>query len=401
MEFERALFRIHQRTLYSDSVRKVRLSLEGLLPPILGALIVCLAVLHTEYVGQARCLPGALRRAGLWNATSDSAWLPDDVLLYLTLVEGDELSDLTLRMGSGPEPTDKTSAWTSPAGGVVVAAEKNATGPSWRGAQAYVDPARVIGSYRFALDREMVVMKQSVLEKHGFQVHNVSISESCLDKSRFLFYALPLFEGWDGIVINELAYSLRTRGYLERLEDGKEVETWSWSAEQVDGPSPVEGRSIMVSFFRKVAILTRAGIAFILISAVTGFFIRVAVNGSAVLMFPIAMASNSFGSSSERMSLNVLQRSFPWVGVHVEVLRRGGRPLWPLFRSHLAFLFIQSFAYLSCNLAWRFMLYRKSSPEGFEERIFSLCSVIELFNLIFVRSSASAAIYPRLMAASV
>ena len=34
-------------------------------------------------------------------------------------------------------------------------------------------------------------------------------------------------------------------------------------------------------------------------------------------------------------------------------------------------------AYLSCNLAWRFLVYRKSSPEGFEENIFSLCSMIE------------------------
>eukprot|EP00933_Yihiella_yeosuensis_P035197 TRINITY_DN28682_c0_g1_i1.p1 TRINITY_DN28682_c0_g1~~TRINITY_DN28682_c0_g1_i1.p1 ORF type:complete len:238 (-),score=21.53 TRINITY_DN28682_c0_g1_i1:91-711(-) len=101
------------------------------------------------------------------------------------------------------------------------------------------------------------------------------------------------------------------------------------------------------------------------------------------------------------MSMNALARSFPWVGVHVEVLRRSGRSLWPLFRAHCSFLFIQSFAYLSCNLSWRFLLYRKSSPEGFEEGIFSLLSGVELFNLIFVRSAGSAKLFPRCVACSV
>merc|ERR1712039_894414 len=68
-------------------------------------------------------------------------------------------------------------------------------------------------------------------------------------------------------------------------------------------------------------------------------------------------------------------------------------------RSHLVFLLFQCFAYLSCNLAWRFILYRKSSPEGFEEKIFCLCSVLELFALVFVRTVSSAAVFPKLVSA--
>eukprot|EP00415_Alexandrium_ostenfeldii_P000548 UN0548 len=113
-------------------------------------------------------------------------------------------------------------------------------------------------------------------------------------------------------------------------------------------------------------------------------------------MFPIALIAQTIGVDSGRMSMGVLTRSFPWIGVHVEVLRRGNRPLWPLFRSHLLFLFVQTSAYLSCNLAWRFVLYRKSAPEGFEERIFSFCSVLELYNLIFVRSVGSSTVFPKL-----
>merc|ERR1711972_319947 len=96
------------------------------------------------------------------------------------------------------------------------------------------------------------------------------------------------------------------------------------------------------------------------------------------------------------LPVNVLMRTFPWIGVYVHTLRQAGRPLTPLFRSHLVFLLFQCFAYLSCNLAWRFILYRKSSPEGFEERVFSFCSTLELFNLIFVRSTSTVAVFPKL-----
>ena len=70
------------------------------------------------------------------------------------------------------------------------------------------------------------------------------------------------------------------------------------------------------------------------------------------LMFPLALTAQYFGMSNSRMSLNVLARSFPWIGIHVDVLRTGGRRMWPLFRSHMLFLLIQSFVpgrFQSCN----------------------------------------------------
>merc|ERR1711972_918674 len=109
----------------------------------------------------------------------------------------------------------------------------------------------------------------------------------------------------------------------------------------------------------------------------------------------MAIIGQATGQSMGRMSVAALTRSFPWIGVHVEVLRRAGKPLWPLFRSHMVFLLLQSFAYLACSLAWRVIFYRKSSPEGFEERVFSFCSVLELYLLIFVRTASSAVIFPK------
>lgn len=396
MEFERALFRIHQRTLYSDSLRPVRLQAERGLPWALAILSISLALLHFDYVGQARCLPVALQRAGLWNATLSAPNLPDDVLLALTVVEGDEILPISLHMADNVAALQPKAPVVLRGIGLRLRVE-NTTEVA---VPVPPDTMGVIASYKFALDRELILMRPAMFQSHNFKVHNISLPERCLAPSRVLSESFRFFDAFDGVIINELAYTFRDRGYLERItpDGGVEIESWAWTAEQVEAASPHLGRGILAAASRKVLILLKAGITVLLISSLTGFFIRVAVNGSAVLMFPMAaIAQRVGGANTGRMSLGVLIRSFPWIGVHVEVLRRAGRPLWPLFRSHMVFLFLQSFAYLSCNLAWRFILYRKSSPEGFEERIFSFCSVLELYNLVFVRTVNSAAVFPKLV----
>merc|ERR1719491_417293 len=81
MEFERALFRIHQRSLESEDLRAARLRAERLAPWAFAALLGFLSLVHPSYVGQARCLPEALERAGLWNTTSGAPALPEDAVL--------------------------------------------------------------------------------------------------------------------------------------------------------------------------------------------------------------------------------------------------------------------------------------------------------------------------------
>eukprot|EP00913_Durusdinium_trenchii_P010474 g9821.t1 len=118
--------------------------------------------------------------------------------------------------------------------------------------------------------------------KHHFEIHNISVTSNCLVPFGPLADAFHLFDAWDGLVINELAYSLRSRGYLERL-DGAEsvVEVWAWSADQVESPLQA---SFLGCLFRKIMILLSAVMSFCLISAITGLFIRIAVHGSAVYL---------------------------------------------------------------------------------------------------------------------
>mmetsp|Transcript_57182 Transcript_57182/g.165697 ORF Transcript_57182/g.165697 Transcript_57182/m.165697 type:complete len:557 (-) Transcript_57182:46-1716(-) len=410
MEFERALFRIHQHALHADRLRPIRISAETWLPRMWVVLVICLATLHSNYVGQAHCLPAALKHAGLWNTSSDQPSLPEDVLLSLVVTAGDELLDtgISLHQDVTPGTRTKMSNIKAAPGFSVASANASAflsrnkgdSSASRRALRAAImpDPSAVLVSYKFALDREVIALRKSVFEAHNFEIRNVSVSESCLMPWRTFGELMTFFGALDTLIINELAYTFRSRGFLERVHGDVELESWAWSAEQVEAASPEEGRSLPPALVRKMRLLLRAVITYIMISAMSGFFIRVAVNGAAVMMFPMALCLQAEGGGS-RISVGVLIRSFPWIGIHVEVLRRAGRSAWPLFKSHLAFLFFQSFAYMSCNLALRFMLYRKSSPEDFEEKMFSLCSLLELFNLIFVRTVNSATVFPKLVSA--
>eukprot|EP00927_Polykrikos_kofoidii_P016737 TRINITY_DN17582_c0_g1_i2.p1 TRINITY_DN17582_c0_g1~~TRINITY_DN17582_c0_g1_i2.p1 ORF type:complete len:506 (+),score=68.42 TRINITY_DN17582_c0_g1_i2:20-1537(+) len=388
--------------LDSDSMRVVRTLAERWMPVVVVISTISLIVMHRNYVAVSRCLPPALQRVGLWNFTSNQPVVGNDTVLFVSVVpewavqkwEKQEDSQNTATQNKTSRGGDGTVRIVGNSGFRV--ADENVT-VLGTGSGPKVGPEHIIASYKFAFDREIVTMRQAVFEGHHFPIRNVTIKDSCVTSSGLMRELFRLFDVYDNVIINELAYTFRSRGYMERFSGGTKIEAWAWSAEQVETASPQERQSILATLVQKMFLLAKSIFGFVLTSAVTGFFIRVAVNGSAVLMFPLAIIASRYGSN--RFSIGLLTRSFPWIGVHTEVLRRGNRPLFPLFRSHLIFMFMQSFAYLSCNLAWRFVLFRKSSPVGFEENIFSFFSIMELFNLLFVRSVDSTVVFPKLATA--
>lgn len=321
--------------------------------------------------------------------------------MLLAVTSGDELLDggVTLHMDEVQETVPRASAEA-----VLAKSDNSSLAASKVFADITPDPKSVVVAYKFGSDRELVMLNADVFRQHQFRAVNVTVSESCIAPFSLASVVVRFFDGLDTIIINELAHTFRSRGFLERLEDfglGAHVtESWVWSKEQVDVSAPAGGSPLLDALAYKMQVMLKACVTFMMVSSITGFFIRVAVNGSAVLMFLIASCGQTCGIRLARVSPRVLTRSFPWIGVHVEVLRRAGRDPGPLFRSHLSFLFFQSFAYLSCNLAWRFIFYRKSSPQDFEEEIFSTCLVLELFNLIFCRTVNSARVFPKLATGS-
>merc|ERR1712194_238878 len=113
-----------------------------------------------------------------------------------------------------------------------------------------------------------------------------------------------------------------------------------------------EGRSFYANLVRKLQLLLRSVFTFLLLSSLIGFFVRVVVTSFSLLAFPLALLAEGWGLRLSDAPLRALMRSFPWIGVQVEVLRRAGRPVGPMLKAQLLFLAFQYFSYISCKLAW-------------------------------------------------
>jgi len=398
MELERALFRIHQRSIESEELGALRLRVGRVLPAAFVVLACCLVCAHGRYVGRSRCLPEALRRAGLWNSTSDTPTLPEESLGEASIGAVDKKlveKWAENRPGGGEDavaailegrPPDTSAAIPAPLPGATKGQEKT------------------LASYTFVFDRELLGFQPHLLKSHSFKVHNVTLTEACLDGGTSgldlgVGYAIAhLFEGFDGFVVNELACTFRSRGYLVRLvgADGSKGDLWAWGAEEAEGT----GGFGLAELSRKLVLLAKSCVSFALLSATTGSFIRVAVNASAVLLFAMAAAFPQMATAQGGCvpSVRMLMRVFPWIGVHIGILRGAGRPLGPLLKARLAFLMVQTVMYLCCSLMWRVACWRLT-PEGYTDQVFGLYSAVELFNMVFVRTPESAAVFPKLAGA--
>eukprot|EP00971_Amphidinium_carterae_P232353 4610606-Amphidinium_carterae.1 len=348
MEIERALFRIHKRTLLSAPVKSVRVQAERWLPWVLLCLSILLFNLHRQYIGKAECLPATLKSLGYWNATSSRVELPLDVLLKVYVVDepdalhssAEDLVDVQWSMklpaassatggadqpsSAGGESNATHAGLAHGEGGFSVQQESSSnisSAPHLKEHEYYLDAKKVLLMYKFAEDREILTMSQSLFESHNFKVVNAIVSDRCLAPSWVMRDMLFFFDAMDCILLNELAYSLRSRGYMDRFDGEQKIESWAWSQEQVEATLPNPGRTIMTSVARRAGILFESALTFMLISSMTGLFIRVAVNGSAVLMFPMAIFSeycrrNGVSIGMEPLSILTLMRSFPWISVH-------------------------------------------------------------------------------------
>lgn len=391
MEFERALFRIHQRALESERSRLWRLRAETVLPWAFAAIAGCWFGCHQRYVGKARCLPEALARAGLWAAPAGGAAgapaLPDDVLLGIAVADD----------GMAAAPVKSRSA--------SVRAALEALPPEGDPPPSAAAPqSEVLASYTFALDKEVLRLNQEVFRSHAFKVHNLTLPASCLRGSGLLGSWIAAFEGYDFLMVNELTTAFPMQGYLRRSGGGAAdgPGSFGWARSQAEAASPPGWRSSRRLAWKAVALL-RALLACAVLSAVTGLFIRVAVNMSAVLLFVVAASAQQASSATccgtHVPSIALLVRSFPWIGVYVNMLNGAGRPIWPLLRAHAVFVLMQSLIYVFCSFAWM-TVYWRFLPEDYMDQVFGLFSSIELFNLTFVRSEGSAGAFPKLALAS-
>merc|ERR1711924_207364 len=204
-----------------------------------------LVVLHRQFVGHAHCLAGQMQREPeLWNHTRNAPQVADDVVLFISIVEmasfGESLRGGVLEqpraLGSsqGNKPSGTAGNITVHGPGFSVASSNRtaldpASGRPASSPDRHGPAGEVLATYRFALGRGLLFMRPSIRDGHKFKVYNITLPEPCLAPSRMIRDVLRLFDAFDTVVINELAYTLVSRGFLERTEGSDGIDSWSWT----------------------------------------------------------------------------------------------------------------------------------------------------------------------------
>eukprot|EP00927_Polykrikos_kofoidii_P003751 TRINITY_DN11513_c0_g4_i1.p1 TRINITY_DN11513_c0_g4~~TRINITY_DN11513_c0_g4_i1.p1 ORF type:complete len:476 (+),score=37.91 TRINITY_DN11513_c0_g4_i1:144-1571(+) len=365
MEFERSLFRVYQHMLLCRPLQTASYRAERLFPWLFCVVAGAFVWMHGTYTGRACCLDPLLRHTVLWNATGQNWDVSDDTSLSIQVVEDEA----------------------------------------------------VLAFYRFVVDPEILMLRPGLSQTHGFEAINVSLPLSCLAPSEPLRIALRHLDGaLNAVVATELAYTLHGRGILAsvapppsapdrvreeaRVIDDEDVRSrgirrvLAWSADRVT-PS-----GFLATLSYKIFVLARSVIACFLLSSGTGLFLRTAVSCSAALIFVISTTRDTLTNAPRflrRTRAWSLVRSFPWVGLHSEVLSHNGRSPQPLYKARVSFLVLQAFIYISCTVSWHILLFRPTTPEDFTEGVFNIYFLVEFFNLIFVRTPQAVVFFPKLV----
>jgi hypothetical protein len=347
MEYERALYRVYERSL--DSQRRdqpccfnspltqpSRLCDALIRGAVLSAFIMlmCVMWLHISFVGKSGCLLEHLRPLVTTNS-SNGRLLDDDALLSIAI---------------GP-----------------------------------IENVTFDADYEFSINPLIVQLSQDFRRKHIVVTYNVTLPPQCFGSGALLWLVEEVV-GYDAIIINQLMYSFKSSGQIHNFDTR---EDWVWTEAQLKEPD-----GLIAVIAAKFGIVLYSLFSFFFTSTVTAFVVRILISSGVAIMFPFVFCLRALGM--QNLNLRILTDSYPWLGHPVEHLQAVNRSTRSLIFAHLAKAMVFYMMYQACQLAWAAWLYNKSVPNGLLMWIYSLMMLWEYFAMIFIRSRLAINIFPRI-----
>jgi len=385
MEYERALFRVYDRSL--DSLRMdepcdarrcgprvkpttVCAAIEVVLVVLVALCFVLLGVAHTNFVGESAppCLKSELQ---FLRDRTAAAWVPEDhpnktVPDFELLGKNDILQ---LRVGTEHGTRERTEALD---------------------AQFGFDNRTLYGAgdgdfkpdYRFTRNAPLLFLSKPFVKNHDVTVWNVSVPQGCLTRGGTgALGAVTTLLGYDTIVINQLFDAVREGGLLE---NSRTKEQWGWSAALLP---PRGGRAFGAALAFKTGVVFDTACAFFFTATVTALVVRMLISSGVVVMFPLFALMQALGF--RELDMHILTLSYPWLGLPVELLRRQRKPSGPLIGAHCVRVVVLYSMYEACQIAWSLWLYDKPMPDGLQLEVFALIMIWEYFAMIYLRCAAA------------
>ena len=140
----------------------------------------------------------------------------------------------------------------------------------------------------------------------------------------------------------------------------------------------------------KISIIITSLFAFLALSCTTALLVRVLISSGVVLIFPIFWL---FGVPL--LNNRIIELSYPWLGVPIEVMRRSNLSPTPFILSHLVKVVVYYLMYEATQLAFATWFYDSRYPGQTELLLFGIMMGLEYYSMIYVRSKLSIVFFPR------
>jgi len=380
MEFERAIFRVHERCLESlrddgeDGTENINLKtcrvieLIALLAGIF--LLFCLLYLHIIFVGSAGCISHEMAFLEAGNSTffnhSDSNLkyeFKSDQLLGINLDESslsgqtsqsnnrlrsknlisDDASENRMSRRTKRSLNQKFSSRRLFHSEVFHYFSENAS--TSNSSSTSLDNSRaqlyMQYDYLFAFDPYILFLPDNIKQSHHFDVVNITLSGSRCFGGVMTQSFLPL-AGLDTIIMNNLMFTFRKPGYFIVAES---EDFYRWGEDDIDPYSSVRKEfksgtaklqyALTSRWLQlKLGILFNSFFSFFLLSSVTALLVRMLISSGVVLLFPIFWMFQLFGMHA--INLRIISMSYPWIGLPMEMLRTRNQPSAPFVLAHIS-----------------------------------------------------------------
>lgn len=147
-------------------------------------------------------------------------------------------------------------------------------------------------------------------------------------------------------------------------------------------------------FCQKVSILFNSFVAFFFLSTTTTLLVRVLITSGVILIFPTFWLLRCCGVTG--LHLRAVSVSYPWIGFPLQAIRAAGQSPYPFILAHLARVLVYYLLYVAAQSAYITWLYDDVTFGTVQLWLYVVMMLWEYFTMIYLRSATSIEFFPRI-----
>lgn len=383
MEYERALYRVHERCMESLSARaggqqhhqntnKGCLICERFTLVCFLFFLTILVYLHLAFVNQAGCLPEQLNLyASKYENDTNFDFKPDQ-LLFINVAE--KFSSRNVKGGSGTWSNN----WQRKLRLTQRSVRSNSPEDTFQ-LDNFTDP-----DFQYANSWSILSLPKDIRMGHRFEVINVTMDGTKCFGNAITQFLIP-FGGVDTVIMNSIMFSIPRDGILQT----RTGDAYTWSKTDISRRD--SNASSWLSF--RISIIVLCAWSFFFLSTTTALLVRILISSGVVIFFPFFWFLQRCGVAI--FNNQIISLSYPWLGIPLEMYRLRNQSSMPFLIAHITRVLIFYFMYEASQMAMSIWFYGETIPSQRELWLFTIMMIMEYYSMIYIRSKMSIQTFPR------